>query len=51
MIEEGHEVGMHGFAHDGKLSLGHPAKLVKQLRKGKNILESIGAKVASFRSP
>jgi len=51
LIEEGHEVGMHGFAHDGKLALDNPTKLAKQLRKGKNILESTGAKVTSFRSP
>ncbi len=51
LIEEGHEIGMHGLAHDGKLALDNPAKLAKQLRKGKNILESAGAKVVSFRSP
>jgi peptidoglycan/xylan/chitin deacetylase (PgdA/CDA1 family) len=51
LIEEGHEIGMHGFSHDGRLALDNPAKLTKQLRKGKRILESTGAKVVSFRSP
>ncbi|MGY5854786.1 MAG: polysaccharide deacetylase family protein, partial [Candidatus Thorarchaeota archaeon] len=51
LIEEGHEIGMHGFAHDGKLPLDNPTKLARQLRKGKIILESTGAKVVSFRSP
>ncbi|MFW9976366.1 MAG: polysaccharide deacetylase family protein, partial [Candidatus Thorarchaeota archaeon] len=51
LTEEGHEIGMHGFAHDGKLALDNPAKLTRQLKKGKSVLESVGAKVASFRSP
>jgi len=51
LIEEGHEIGMHGYAHDGRLALGNPAKLSKQLCRGKSILESIGTKVVSFRSP
>jgi peptidoglycan/xylan/chitin deacetylase (PgdA/CDA1 family) len=51
LVENGHEIGMHGFAHDGKLALHSPAKLTKQLRTGKAILESIGSKVVSFRSP
>lgn len=51
LMEEGHEIGMHGYAHDGKLALDNPAKLIKQIRKGKNILESTGVKVTSFRSP
>ena len=51
LIENDHEIGMHGFAHDGKLALHNPTKLAKQLRTGKDILESIGSKVVSFRSP
>lgn len=51
LMEEGHEVGMHGFTHDGKLALNNPARLAIQIRKGKRILESVGAKVRSFRSP
>jgi peptidoglycan/xylan/chitin deacetylase (PgdA/CDA1 family) len=51
LAEEGHEIGMHGFAHDGRLALNNPTKLATQLRKGRIILESTGAKVQSFRSP
>ena len=51
LIDEGHEIGMHGVTHDGKLALHDSAKLTQQIKTGKKILESTGAKVVSFRSP
>lgn len=51
LIEEGHEIGMHGVHHDGSLALHDSVKLTQQLRTGKRILESIGTNVVSFRSP
>ncbi len=51
LTEEGHEIGMHGYSHSGKLALYNAKNLAKQLRKGKRILESTGADVQSFRSP
>jgi peptidoglycan/xylan/chitin deacetylase (PgdA/CDA1 family) len=51
LIDDEHEIGMHGVSHDGKLALHDPEKLTMQLRAGKRILESIGTEVVSFRSP
>jgi peptidoglycan/xylan/chitin deacetylase (PgdA/CDA1 family) len=51
LIDENHEIGMHGVSHDGRLALHDSVKLTMQLRAGKKILESIGTKVVSFRSP
>jgi peptidoglycan/xylan/chitin deacetylase (PgdA/CDA1 family) len=51
LIDDGHEIGMHGVSHDGKLALHDSVKLTQQIRAGKKILESTGAKVVSFRSP
>jgi peptidoglycan/xylan/chitin deacetylase (PgdA/CDA1 family) len=51
LSDEGHEIGMHGYSHDGSLALNDPKRLVKQIKKGKSILESIVEEVVSFRSP
>ena len=51
LANEGHEIGMHGYSHDARLALYNANKLAKQLRRGKEILESTGPKVESFRSP
>lgn len=51
LISEGHEIGMHGYTHGGRLALYDARKLAVQLRKGREILESIGTSVQSFRSP
>lgn len=51
LSDEGHEIGMHGYSHDGTLALNDPKRLMAQLRKGKSDLESIVEKVVSFRSP
>jgi peptidoglycan/xylan/chitin deacetylase (PgdA/CDA1 family) len=51
LTDQGHEVGMHGLTHSGNLALGNPNKLTAQLKRGKQILESIGPSVISFRSP
>jgi peptidoglycan/xylan/chitin deacetylase (PgdA/CDA1 family) len=51
LFEMGHEIGMHGLRHDGKLQLNDTDILVKQLVKGKKILEALGIQVTSFRSP
>jgi peptidoglycan/xylan/chitin deacetylase (PgdA/CDA1 family) len=51
LADDNHEIGMHGYSHDGKLALYNAKKLRKQLRKGKQILESTGVDVQSFRSP
>ncbi|MHA3964871.1 MAG: polysaccharide deacetylase family protein [Candidatus Thorarchaeota archaeon SMTZ1-45] len=51
LADEGHEIGMHGYSHDGTLALYNANKLAKQLRQGKKILESTGTDVQSFRSP
>lgn len=51
LTDDNHEIGMHGYSHDGSLALYNAKKLAKQLKKGKEILESTGAEVQSFRSP
>jgi peptidoglycan/xylan/chitin deacetylase (PgdA/CDA1 family) len=51
LVDENHEIGMHGVSHDGRLALHDSAKLALQLRTGKKILEEVGTKVVSFRSP
>ena len=51
LTDQGHEVGMHGLTHSGNLALGDPSRLTAQLKRGKQILESIGPSVISFRSP
>jgi peptidoglycan/xylan/chitin deacetylase (PgdA/CDA1 family) len=51
LSDEEHEIGMHGYSHDGKLALENSQMLADQLRKGKTALESLVEEVVSFRSP
>lgn len=51
LSDEGHEIGMHGYAHDGTLALNDRKRLMAQIKRGKSDLESIVENVVSFRSP
>jgi peptidoglycan/xylan/chitin deacetylase (PgdA/CDA1 family) len=51
LYEKGHEIGMHGLTHDGKLRLDNQQELVKQLESGKRVFNDLGVDVVSFRSP
>ena len=49
--EMGHEIGMHGYRHDGLMPLNNPVELLSRLKKGRNIFTKAGINVSSFRSP
>lgn len=49
--EQGNEIAAHGLYHDGRFAYVNPEEREERIKKGKEILESMGLNISGFRAP
>lgn len=49
--KQGNEIAVHGLYHDGRFAYVGPEEREERVKKGKDILESLGLDIRGFRAP